>query len=540
MTSPALGIGYYLWRRGRVSFYAGAAYLLLLAVAVRWVPAFASPTVALPAAAPLAVILVRLLILFFLDAPDALARASGYPAHSLLLPATAGALVLWPMLYTATFICVTTSLLTRVLLAPLDVPSFPMAPLVIATCVAAAQAIFWCPSPVPAMRLILVPSVIGAIALGGLVVARAGWPLPVMLATYAAVWAGSFAVARAGLAVARRGGGQRLPALPRWRVRQAFGAAAPFRSPAAAQMWYEWRRTIPVLPLYALGSAVTVAACAAFGLYNARRGNGPVPIAVGNVELTLPLMLSCAFLAGPAFLSTMVSNLGRSEFFARNPALPAFLAVRPMSSVQYVSLKFRALTLTTLGTWAVTLLAMTLTMAMFPPRERLALPALLYKTFGHVGVPVALILAGLACFTWRNGATQLWVTLAGRPALVSAVTFTGIGLLAASAIGGHWLYQHPSALAVVRPLGAHALEAMAALKCAAAVGVGAALARRRLIGQRVMLKAVGAWLMITAALAVATQHFFPSFAHAAALAILLVPLTRLLAAPLVFHWNRHR
>src|SRR5689334_6720164 len=112
MTSAGLGIGYFLWRRGRVPACIGLTYVLMLAVALRVGPAEVGPAVALLALGPLVFVMFQLLAVLVMETPDALTRSTGYPSHLLTLPATTAALVGWPMLYMALLVAVAMTLVT--------------------------------------------------------------------------------------------------------------------------------------------------------------------------------------------------------------------------------------------------------------------------------------------------------------------------------------------------------------------------------------------------------------------------------------------
>jgi hypothetical protein len=109
----------------------------------------------------------------------------------------------------------------------------------------------------------------------------------------------------------------------------------------------------------------------------------------------------------------------------------------------------------------------------------------------------------------------------------------------AAGVGG-WVYVrpnlHPQLFAAVPWI----VGALMALKLGAAVAVIAALVKLGLLQPRIIRNLFVLWLAVAASVFAGMVYFLPPSWLLAAGVILSTPFTRLAAAPLALHWNRHR
>src|SRR5947209_15866698 len=117
MRSPALTIGWALWRRHRRGLSALLAWLAGVSVLYRALPAGDLAWLAGAACVPFAAAIPYLLAAFsFGFEADVAARASGYPRRMFTLPVRTATLVAWPMLYGAAVVACTWLVLARFVL----------------------------------------------------------------------------------------------------------------------------------------------------------------------------------------------------------------------------------------------------------------------------------------------------------------------------------------------------------------------------------------------------------------------------------------
>src|SRR5262245_30894638 len=104
------------------------------------------------------------------------------------------------------------------------------------------QAIGWTPMPSGILRLALLITVLTVVcalaAIGSFLEISAA----ILSGAYIVIIALAYPVALRGLTMARHGRGEQWFALRRTTSRSRQYVRKPFSSPAAAQLWYEWRR----------------------------------------------------------------------------------------------------------------------------------------------------------------------------------------------------------------------------------------------------------------------------------------------------------
>src|SRR5260370_5429155 len=180
---------------------------------------------------------------------DILARESPYPGRLFAMPVRTTALVAWPMAVAGTAVALLWLILgTWVLrasgaLVPLLWPAVFVAALVVW-----AQALMWCPFPLPVLRLLVAMPILGGMVFGAAVCHVFRVSPALLAAMSAALIPAAYLVAVAGVARARRGD------VPVWQWPifhdRAIGSKArpAFARAADALVWLDWRRNGYVFP----------------------------------------------------------------------------------------------------------------------------------------------------------------------------------------------------------------------------------------------------------------------------------------------------
>jgi hypothetical protein len=257
-------------------------------------------------------------------------------------------------------------------------------------------------------------------------------------------------------------------------------------------------------------------------------------VIVAGVCLTPPLM--AAFVA--ATVRTPDSG---------NHGLAPFLATRPVTSPALVAAKLRMTVRSTIVTWALVLVAVPVglylsgswTMAM----------GRLHRLATVIGLARVIVLGVLIVFvgallTWRQLVQSLYIGLTGRDWLVkTSVVLTLIVLTVLGPIAD-WIAHTPRVEGILWD----GIPAVLGLLVLAKTVIGGWVAVRlydsRLLRDRTLIVAAAVWCLAALGLYAVMAWFMdePLFANYVLLlvAILLVPLPRISAAPLALDWHRHR
>ncbi|HWE96006.1 MAG TPA: hypothetical protein VG269_18735 [Tepidisphaeraceae bacterium] len=353
MNSPGIGIGLYFWLRFRWVVGAMLAYLFALAAAAHIPAIHRSPDQALVVVG-LAVMVLIVPFLYLVNGftygpTDLAARTSGFPKHMLSFPASARALVGWPMLYGGVTVAVFWMAVCVVLSAcgprvPLFWPALECWAVL-----AWIQAVAWVPFPVPVGRAVVLIPILLALVGGGVFCAMMDVPPGVISVGNSAMILLAYAVAVGGAARFRRGDGDGSGFAALFGPSESstsqspaeFGrrTKGPFRSPAAAQLWHECRRNIAFLPV------MTAVTCIAMfvPLVRAAREH-PVPrISLGAFDVAVPVFGLAACLVSLYSISGMAgAGLGKADYWGKLSQWPAFLTTRPYSSGEFVLAKLKA------------------------------------------------------------------------------------------------------------------------------------------------------------------------------------------------------
>ena len=305
----------------------------------------------------------------------------------------------------------------------------------------------------------------------------------------------------------------------------------PCASPAAALLWWEWRR-------HGLGLPVMVALTLPWALVPALLFDQDDMIRRGLLAVALALPALEAVFAGGSLGN--VSNRPA-------PGLSPFLATRPVGSAALVAAKLKVAALITLAAWALPAVALPVALLRADVRADVAeLWAALLHFYppGKAAAAVALTVFILPALTWTGLVGSLHVTLTGRPWVNMTAVAAGLVLLAGQAGAGYWAYLHPEAHAALGRLAWWLAPAAVALKLLLAGGAVRVLLRRRLVTPRALAGWLAVWLLAALALFAALAWLLPpglaDVTGCAFAAVLTVPLARLALAPLALEWNRHR
>jgi hypothetical protein len=354
------------------------------------------------------------------------------------------------------------------------------------------------------------------------------WVMVVLLAPLIpAAWI----VAERAVARARQG------EVPDWRPGRATtasrGAAIEsFSSPARAQLWYEWRHhgwNFPAL--------VAIVVPVELLLFFTTGGAG------GLVFLIL-----VGVLVTPPFLARSAgATVRRTTASSDAHGIPPFLATRPMTSAGLVAAKLKVSVASTLLAWL--FVAITTPIAMMLSGTWALLADRVLRTSVAIGEPRTMAILVVLCVTlllstWRQLVQSLYVGLTGREWLVKANAFMALFVVFLLVPFAKWAWDHKRVLAWIWSAIPVILAILVAVKTIAAIGVYRSLARRRVLSDASLVASAAGWCVTVLALYETAVWFWdtvllPHYVMAMC-AILIVPLTRVSAAPLAFDWNRHR
>lgn len=542
MRTPAAAIAWEFRQRHRWGLIGLLATILILgAIKFAVLSTQAHPerhdvTFALLVPMPLAATFLYLLAVFtFGISGDLAARESMYPPRMLTLPVASRALAGWPMLYGCLSIALLWFAMRMVCIFPsgFEVPKYWPA-LFAASLLAWTQALTWMPYPFRGMRIV---TSIGLLVSIDVVVfsalenkARESTML-LLLAPFVplAYLAASSAVGRA-----RRGD------VPDWGLRQRFAPAfshsavrRDFRSAARAQLWFEWRQFGRSLPLL-----VAIVLPVELSLLFLFRETAVIVVEIVVASLLLPPFMAI-FVAATAGKSS--SNASGSY------GITSFLATRPIEDRALVVAKWQAALLSTLAAWAMVAVAVPVGLLWSGAAEPILNIARTVDS--ALGRPRAiilglLILAGLVGATWKQLVQGLYIAMSGRDWAVKGIAFATLALVTAGFLVLGWLLESRYRLAVALNAIPSLMAAMGALKLLLAMRVMQLGAARGLFTRTQLISGAVAWdvcvLAVYGVLTVILPDILVRRYFLLLVAMLVVPLVRLAAAPLAVARNRHR
>ena len=178
-----------------------------------------------------------------------------------------------------------------------------------------------------------------------------------------------------------------------------------FRSPQSALFWFEWRRSGSVLPILVGALLVLVIGPLSWFL----RGDGESTQSLLLAVVVMPMML--ALPVGKAFSKT--------DFWSRELSIPGFIAVRPLASVDMVTVKMKLAGVSTAISWLLVLAFLSLWLPLWANIDSLAtVRGILWMIYGHRLYPqnaiAALLVIACILLTWRFLVGGLWLGLSGN------------------------------------------------------------------------------------------------------------------------------
>jgi len=518
MSSPALAILWEIWRKNRLGLIVILAAIPVWALLSRLLTGPLQPSddaiktiwpvlVLLADGLAMWISLFALGVMFCYTETDPRRGHARFPSRLFALPVRTTLLVSCPMIYGVIAVVAVAFAWEKLVLGSLPrvewMPQRFLPLLFPAAAMVLMQATVWSLPAFPGNRLLVL-----AVLLFGLLWltiepnAHAGvgdWSLE-RAASYqnrtSIVLAGASALAYLAALVAverdRRGGSFGWAAL--WRrvcglLEMLPRRTKPFRSLAAAQLWFEWRRGGFLLPLYV--GAFMALILGPVG-WIVRIESPPSSTAI-DAEPTVTMFY--LILALPIVLAFIIGK--RLAEIELNP--PAFQLLRPVTCGELVVRKLQMAAFSAAVSWVMVLVVTPLWLALWCDTSMLAQGwRTLQTSYSTPGLCALLSLGFLTAvaLTWRWLVTSLYLGLWGRPKIF-------IGSAACSFIGG-WLllivlainFDHPKQLKQWQELTRY-LAILVALKWLVGVWAFCGAHRRGLLTARVIFAYIAIWLGVT-------------------------------------------
>lgn len=544
MRSPTIALLWEIWwpHRQNVALIAGATVVGIILDALEAPGSEPSPLTTL-----LAMMAFLLLFAVFSYTESSGGRELGrFPRRLFTLPVTSLHLLAVPLLAGIAAI----ELLYLLWMEPLargESTSNVFVAILLAAFVVFYQAALWTLERAGALRLIILGGVAIAVFTIGLLPSFPPSPPPWWRseAALAGLVAGlavvAFLLAWRHVAGLRAGGGRSAPlaeSLFAWIAEATPERRKPFANAMAAHFWFEWRSSGMVLPAL-VGGIVLVGVMPMSWLVRSDGGD------------TFRLLL--AALAGPIFLAVPVGvAFSKPTFWSEDLAVPAFIAVCPLSSEDLVATKVKVAAVSAVLSWVVMLVFVTVWLSSWANLDSVSLFALQLWAFHEhsvaavYGIVVLLAIAGMF-LTWRFLVSRLWSGLSGKRTMFVASVFAILVLVLAGIafeadrLPG-WLLRDPARLAPVAWIAAVAVIAKYWIAAYAWRGVAPRYLRVYLI---VWLAGTASFLALGIVLWGMVRIYLPLDVDrlrsvVILLALLAVPLARVGLAPAQLARNRHR
>jgi hypothetical protein len=545
--SPALAIAWMVWARHRTALILAATLLAALAIALPLLAArIPGPVVAVTGSVTLIGIIGLVLnSLLFVEKDGSL--SSRYPRHMLTLPVSSLALAFWPMLL-ATSGAALLWVASAVFYAGSTGGQFPVLvpALGLAALMAWAQALAWLPIAVPIARELVnlaVMAALGALPVGLTIASRGetGLLLP-LLGGYIAC---AYAVGYAAVNADRRGHSWRLwPAAVSRQLSPATASAhrrRPFRSPFAAQVWYEWNCHGMMLNGFVAASLFLIWAIL---IVNASRNSSPEWF--GMIIVLLAIVVLAFIAASSPSFGQFRPIWNQTQGFVEGNS---FLSTRPMSTAHLIAAKFRMAAASVLCTWALAGVGTVFWIVVTGNLEnaRIVIGEFFHRYPGSAGVAIlALACVLLPALSWKLLTGSVAPLVTGRRWVANGAAYAYLSLFISLVCGASWFTSHPEdrpALYTAIPL---LVLGIATIKGAAATVTFRAALHKRLMSWRSILGVLSLWTLLTScgvAMVILTDPpvgmplSWPIVTLGVASS---VPLLRFPLATLALDWNRHR
>jgi hypothetical protein len=192
----------------------------------------------------------------------------------------------------------------------------------------------------------------------------------------------------------------------------------PFGTAAGAHFWYEWRASGTVLPVVVSGVVLLIIAPTSW-------------LASSDARYTLWLLIGT--LATPIVLALPVGvAFSKPTFWSEDLALPAFVAVRPLSSQDLVAIKVKVAAASAALSWLIVLVFLAVWLPLWANLDlvsRLGTRLFAQQSTGVVvGLTVLVPIAGMF-LTWRSLVSHLWSGLSGARPLFLVSAFSLVALV---------------------------------------------------------------------------------------------------------------
>jgi hypothetical protein len=419
-------------------------------------------------------------------------------------------------------------------------------PLFVATLLAALMvfylAVLWTCARAGSLRLVIIGVIAASLFAVGLLPSFPPTPVPpwrselflallvtgLALVTFMLTWAHVAGV---------RGGGRgtvRLESVIDWMSEVQPSRRRRFATAAAAHFWYEWRASGTVLPAVVSGVLLLVIAPTSW-------------LASSDARYTLWLLIGTV--ATPIVLALPVGvAFSKPTFWSEELAVPAFVAVRPLSSQDLVAIKVKVAVASAALAWVVVLVFLAVWLPLWANLDlasRIGRQLVAGQSTGVVYGLAVLVPIGGMFLTWRSLVSHLWSGLSGmRPLFMASV----ISLVAL--VTGLPLNSGPLVIWLRDP-SRFGLFVWVAVAAVIAKGALAAFAWRR-VSRRHRRGYVLVWLAGTASLltlGLACSGLVRTYlpfdvdrvrSAVILLALLALPLARVGLAPSSLTRNRHR
>src|ERR1044072_2152237 len=354
------GMSWMLWQRNRAMAVGAGGYMLLFGAVLGLLGGKPIPvTIGILSMLLLCFAFLCVLGIFIYQDADVGSAGSSYPAHLFTLPVRTGHLVLLPMLIGSLFVFSSTWLITAAARHS-NVAIDAWWPATCATTILALlQAIFWNPTGFPYSKLFLTILALPGIIIGMQVATALKISEPVICMYLTSITVASYAAAYHGVSKARRGDLPLSAKLVREGPRRAVRFKPAFSSAFLSQTWYEWRLHGLVLPV--ISGVMFLLVCVPLfwnNTFSPIRNMGLEKAAQMPTFPTMVLVYYPSLFALIPFAAWVVGcGARRSDIKRGSGSLHLFYATRPQSDWNLVLAKVTGALKSTLVTWAIILTA---------------------------------------------------------------------------------------------------------------------------------------------------------------------------------------
>ena len=458
-------------------------------------------------------------------------RGFSFPARLFTLPVSTAFLASWLLAVGAATVIAVYLGWTRLVQAPqIEVFHGFTTCMIWVTLLVVSQAILWALDAFPVVRILVLTAVVFGL---GFLAGPSVHDYPLLESNRAVLLSVLFltacGVAYTGLGKIRHGAWQRWTW--KWRLAPATAGIIPrmttaFRSPAQAQLWFEWRCQARKLVFYVCAlSGVPLLLHVLF--YAIAR---PGPLSEGTT-----LALGLYLLAVPWFIHLLHGMSPGRE-------IVQLIATRPLADGEIVKAKLKAAALSAAFSCVVTLPMLAVVPLLGDVPGAIAHSPLLARNLPQLRPMLPVLLLGWIVLTWRFIAADLCFPLFGKswlsglPALKIYVLLALFGLLS-------YLAHDPLFERRFFRLLPFLLAVLVMLKLALAQWAFRLSLKRQLLSRAAMLNYLIVWATLAVVFLIPTLVLFHRERWNSSLAlgiILMLPLARIGLCPIALSLGRHR